>query len=547
LTAPASETDAPTRGWWALRLCGAVASGLLLGLCAWLTPPGHLGAFVALVPWLAAELAGPPPRLAGAMARGALVACTLVAVGFPWLARTFAAYSGGSAAIAWSAALTLAPLLVEPQLVVAGAALYFGRRLRLGVGTAAVFTALVYVGADWGLPRLFGDTLGTALHPSPLLRQAADLVGARGLTLLLLLVQAALVSALLQPRRAARPVLGAALLVGAWLGYGALRERSEAERMRDAPRFTAGIVQANITKYAKLAAEHGTYGAVRAILDAHFAQSRGLLEREHPDVLLWPETVYPTTFGAPRSPEGAELDQRIARLVAEGGVPLVFGAYEREGDAEYNAAFFLGKRGDGSVDFDSYRKTRLFPLSEHVPAWLDGPWARRTFPWLGTWTPGPGPATVTLTLADGRALRALPLICYEVIDAGYVAAAARRGADVIVTLSNDAWFPDDAAPRLHLAIAAFRSIETRLPQVRATNSGISGVILPSGELRALTGFDQVAAIAAAVPLPPPEWTLAVAWGDFTGPAALAAAAALLTRRVVGRRSRATASARRMRA
>ena len=94
------------------------------------------------------------------------------------------------------------------------------------------------------------------------------------------------------------------------------------------------------------------------------------VERQRADAVLWSETVYPTTFGQPKSEAGAELDREILDIVDAAGVPLVFGTYDRDAAGEYNAAAFLAP-GAGLLGF--YRKTRLFPLTEYVPAWLDGP------------------------------------------------------------------------------------------------------------------------------------------------------------------------------
>jgi apolipoprotein N-acyltransferase len=122
---------------------------------------------------------------------------------------------------------------------------------------------------------------------------------------------------------------------------------------------------------------------------------------------------------------------------------------------------------------------------------------------------------------------------------GLVRAARRRGADAIVTVSNDGWFVGDTGPRLHLIAAAFRSIETRLPQLRATNSGLSALILPTGELRATTGFGVPAALRVAVPRLARGRTLAVAWGDWLGPVGSAGAGLILLALWVYKRRRTT--------
>ena len=194
---------------------------------------------------------------------------------------------------------------------------------------------------------------------------------------------------------------------------------------------------------------------------------------------------------------------------------------------EFNAAFFLQPAPNGRVTFETYRKASPFPLTERVPALLDSQTVRRWLPWLGTWKAGSGGQVVSLSLRDGRALRVAPLICYDALFPRYAIAAVRQGAEVIVTLSNDSWFTFGNVPRLILMISAFRSIETRRPQVRATNTGISAVITATGDFLQTIGVDERGSMVAAVAPERSATTLMLAWGDWLGPAALVAGGALL--------------------
>jgi apolipoprotein N-acyltransferase len=254
------------------------------------------------------------------------------------------------------------------------------------------------------------------------------------------------------------------------------------------------------------------------------------MEDARPDLLVWPETVYPTTFRSPKSEEGEAFDAELAAFVGERQMPLIVGAYELEENREFNAAVFLGPVGreeERRLGSTSYRKTLLFPLTEWIPDLVDTPSLRSFLPWLGTWKRGPGPRLVDFPLRGGRVLKVAPLICYEAIFPAYVAQAVGKGAELIVTLSNDSWFGTSAGPRLHLTLAAFRSIETRLPQVRATNSGISALITPTGDILQETGVGERAGVRMQVPSTGHLGTLMVAWGDWFGPTALVLGVGLL--------------------
>lgn len=499
-------------------IASALATAVLFGLAArleWFSP---LAAAVALAPWLAG-LERATTRAAFASAAAAAVAVTASA--FFWFPPAVAAYAHVRPAIAWACVLALAPVVVQPQFLAACACRLVAKRVGATPASTAVVTAFAYVGAEWALPKPLADTLGIGLFPSAALRQWAEFGGAAGLTAICAGCAACLAAAI--TRRRWRPAAWALAVVVAAALAGELRLRSVRRDEQGAPAYHAGVVQAAITAYDKLAAERGTYGAVRAILDAHFALSAKLLAEGPIDLLVWPETVYPTTYGAPKSDDGAELDREIAALPAQSGVPLVLGAFEDTGRGEHNAAFFL--RPDGR--FATYQKSMLFPMTEHVPAWIDSAALRSAFPWTGRWTPGRGAATVPVTLADGTAIRVAPLICYEALHAAYAAREAREGADLILTLSNDGWFGDDAAPRLHLAGAALRSVELRLPQIRATNSGISALVLPSGDLIRATNFGAATAVRLDVPRVPRAWTPVLAWGNWLPPSCAAACTVLI--------------------
>jgi apolipoprotein N-acyltransferase len=324
---------------------------------------------------------------------------------------------------------------------------------------------------------------------------------------------------------------GAAALVGATLLYGHLRLAAVEARTRP-QEISIGLVQANITNYDRLRAEKGAFETVRMVLDTHYALSDELLAREKADVIVWPETVYPTTFGSAKSEAGEAFDNEIIDFAKSRGVPLVFGAYDTDGQSEYNAAFFLSAREGARADFPAYRKRMLFPLTEWVPPILDSETLREWLPWTGRWQRGPGPKVIPLDLPGGERASIMPLICYDVLFSDFVADAAALGADLIITLSNDSWFPDERAPRMHLVAAAFRSIETRLPQVRATNSGVSAVISPAGSILRETRWAKREALSASVPMIDRMVTPAVAFRRWLTPALLGAALLLVGRALV---------------
>jgi apolipoprotein N-acyltransferase len=507
----------------------AIVTAGALTLCARMETCWVPLLFVALVPWLAAVDAA--PTFGRALASAVALTLAFVAGVFWWFGVAVATYASIPLPLGFLVLLALTPVLA-PQFVVATGVRWRLRRSGRP-GLAPLGFAAAWIGAEWVVPKLFGDTLGHGLYPSRVLRQAADLAGVPGLTVAILAVnECALVAARAAgsgaPRRGrigrtVGAIATALVVVGALGLYGRRRLATLAAAEATTDPVTVAIVQADIGQYARLAAETGTYEAVRRILDTHFALARSVLADRRPDLMVWPETVYPTTFGSPKSPDGAAFDRELAGFVARERVPLVFGSYDTEGGHEYNAAVVLEREPDGNVTWDAYRKATLFPLIEYVPRWLDRPAVRRLLPWMGTWTPGPGAAVLLVRIPDGRWLRIAPLVCYDATHPALAAEAARRGAELLVTLSNDSWFDVGAGPLLHLVVSAFRSVETRRPQVRSTNTGISAVVTAAGDVTARIGVhERGVAVARVAPGRGPP-TVAVRWAAWLGPAAAALA------------------------
>ncbi|NHZ89900.1 apolipoprotein N-acyltransferase [Massilia sp. CCM 8733] len=496
----------------AVRTAAAIlASGLMVALyarggAAWL-----LG-FVLLVPWLRTLDAS--PTLRAALLRGWLMSLAYTAAAFAWFGSALGLYAQVGAATGVALLLLAAPLF-QPQFLVFALVRHIALR-RHGAVRGALAGAAAWVATQGLAPGLLGDTLGHGLYPSHLLRQGADVGGTAGLTVLLLLANEGVAAALARRadgwRVAARPLAAAALAPLLLAGYGLMVLSASPEPA--AKPLRVGLIQSNIVAYDRQRQERGTHAVVREILDTHFAMSYDAVVRQRADAVLWPETAYPTTFGQPKSEAGADFDREILAIVNAAGVPFVFGTYDRDSAGEYNAAAFV-QPGTGLTGF--YRKTRLFPLTEYVPAWLDGPRLRRALPWTGDWRAGNGARVFPLRLADGREIPVLPLICLDDVDPALAIDGARLGAQAILTMSNDSWFSaNPLGARMHQMAAAFRSIETRLPQFRATTNGLSAVIDAHGSVLAGTRMGERTLVIAAVPLRTPPPTLMVLWGDWVG-------------------------------
>jgi apolipoprotein N-acyltransferase len=468
----------------------------------------------------------------GAALSGLAMSVGFVAAIFAWFGFAIAVYSAGAAAAGLLVLLASAPLL-QPQFIVFAIVRFYAGR-HYGTALRALIGACAWVATEWMFPKLLEDSLGHGFYPSVVLRQFADVAGIAGMTFLIVLINECLAAALSRERRehgpaAWLPPVGAAAAITALMtGYGHWRI---AEFREEPPgeKLAVAMVQSNIAAYDRLRREMGAYEAVRHVLDTHYAMSREAVAAGGIDALFWSETVYPTTFGQPKSDTGGELDREIMDFATETRVPIVFGTYDRDAAGEYNSAVFLEPGSTLSAPrFGVYRKVRLFLFTEYVPAWMDGPTARSWIPWAGNWIPGPGARVLPLKLNTGREVPVLPMICLDDVDMQLAVDGARLGAELIMTMSNDSWFTEHSRGAYHhLVNTAFRSIETRLPQLRVTNNGITSVIDPLGSVSHVAEVGERAVVRSEVVPRPAARTLVVLWGDWLGRVAFVVAAGLL--------------------
>jgi apolipoprotein N-acyltransferase len=499
--------------------------------------------WIAVIPWLAALRRAPSAR--AALLQGLWLSILMSFGGFYWVAHVLQQFGGLPGWLAFLG-LLLFSLIGQPQFTLFAP---FWRALRepgsvfqrlsskpLGSLAVALLVALAYAGFDWLIPKLFVDTFGHSQYLATRLRQVADLGGATLLTFMVFLANESLyflltrLRARTEPslwpvlRSAGLPVLASfALLAASWIyGHGRYKEVLELEAK--APRrLQAAVIQANIGDFEKVAAERGISGAAEKILETFFTMSdQALSHTPRPQVIIWPETSYPSTFRTPFTAEEMARDQRVENFARTRKVALLFGGYDRSNGKDFNAFFFLSPEAPGGVtgpgDLQVYRKNMLLLFGEYIPGAETFQWIKTAFPQVGNFGRGEGPSVLEIRTGekDLAPVRSGPIICYEALFPNYVIAAARKGSQMILNITNDSWFGESGEPILHLSLTTFRSIETRLPQLRATNTGISSLILPNGEITQPTAIGSQEVLHVSVPIVEPMDTLMKRWGDWFG-------------------------------
>jgi apolipoprotein N-acyltransferase len=201
------------------------------------------------------------------------------------------------------------------------------------------------------------------------------------------------------------------------------------------------------------------------------------------DLVVWPENAVNLLLE-----DNPELVARIAARA--GATPYVVGAPRTVATGSaYTLRTSALVIADGGLA-RSYDKRRLLPFAETMPS-LRGRGAAQPQIFL------PGTAATVVTVGS---LRLGPLICYEAIFPELARATVRAGAELLVNLSNDSWFPPGAGPAQHARFAELRAVELRRTLVRAANRGVTMVVLPDGRVPLATDGAKPGVEIVAVPL-----------------------------------------------
>jgi apolipoprotein N-acyltransferase len=271
--------------------------------------------------------------------------------------------------------------------------------------------------------------------------------------------------------------------------YGVLRIGAIDATAQAAPAATVGVVQANMGLTEKrVSFDEG--------LQRHLEASAALEQGRHVDFVVWSET---SAMRAVRD-ESFKQDLRagVARRI---GGPAIFGAVvvRRVNDERqyvlYNAAVSSDEAGN---ILSRYDKQYLLTFGEYLPF-------GETFPVLYSWSPNSGHFTPGTSLeplildVHGEKHPVTTLICYEDILPRFTNDAVRHAKpELLVNMTNDAWFGDTTEPWEHLALAQLRAVEHRRYLVRGTNSGVSAVVDPVGRVIAKSGTFRQDTVAATI-------------------------------------------------
>lgn len=203
-------------------------------------------------------------------------------------------------------------------------------------------------------------------------------------------------------------------------------------------------------------------------------KSRMLVNAAGPvDLVVWPEAHVMTDLDRPG------ILPTITELARDLDAHIYTGAHRSsmESLSSFNSSYLFDSAGDVSGQYD---KVHLAPFGEYVPLSRLLPFIAKVVPAIGDIDSGTEQTTLK---TDAKTLG--PLICFEVLFAPMAESLRGAGADMLVVITNLAWFGSSNAIPQELEIARLRAIETRLPLIHCANTGVSGVFDPWGR------FDDV--------------------------------------------------------
>ncbi len=421
-------------------------------------------AWVALVPLLLAIEDKPAPS---AFRLGLISGLVYFLGTIYWIPHTLEYYGKLPVLLSWFVLLVLAAFLA---LFIGGFAWsvnYCRGRLFLPVLAAVSWVSFEYLrtyvltGFPWAL-------LGYSQVPNLAMIQVAEFGGVYGISFWVVLVNAAVAGLLTACQKKQRLPWrwGLSVLIFSVLcfAYG----KRQLSLPGPAASMKVAAIQGNIPQDKKWDQKYQ-----EEVFQVYNQLSLEAARKDAPQLLIWPEAATPFYFQSDKI-----YRPRILQLAIESKSYLLFGSpgYKRVVNKirPFNGAYLLNPAGE---EVAGYQKIHLVPFGEYVPLEQIFSFAGKLVAQAGNFVSGK-----EYSLLPMKTTQVGTVICYEIIFPDLVRRFVKRGAGVLVNITNDAWFGKTAAPYQHFAMLSMRAVENRRYIVRAANTGISGFFDPWGRV-----------------------------------------------------------------
>ncbi len=352
-----------------------------------------------------------------------------------------------------------------------------------------IWTALDFVKARFltGFPW---EDLGYFQYHHPLIIQLADLGGHYLITFVIVMVNAMLTTILLKKNQVSRDrgLLIPLIIILAAGAYNLWSYGYWQGLIKKAATVRVGIVQGNIDQAEKWRPE-----LQQKTVNTYLRLSRELERRSRPRLILWPETALPFfPFHNPLFTEVLSQVRVYKPLTLITGAPHV--ETGRGPTRYYNSAFAI-QATQNSIHLQRYDKEHLVPFGEYIPFQRYLPAALPIVQSMGNFSAGQHQKP----LQCGPA-RCGMLICFESIFPALAHQWCSLGANILINLTNDAWYGRSSAPEQQLSMVVLRAVENRRALARAANTGISAFIDPLGRIKEASPIFKKYQMAANLPL-----------------------------------------------
>jgi len=244
--------------------------------------------------------------------------------------------------------------------------------------------------------------------------------------------------------------------------------------------FTVGVVQTDFDPNAKWDSVK-LHNHIEKIEELTLSASQPNAKGERPDFILWPEAALPISLAS------QPYQNLLTRLVNTAETPLIIGTIDKEKTGYTNSVAVITSEG---LQRPIYSKRHLVPFGEYVPL-ADILPLRKVVPINEDCVAGRGPNLFPITNRKGQTAIAGALICYEDVFPELAREHALAGANLLVVVTNDAWYGREAGAYQHNAHSILLAASTGLPVIRCGNAGWSGTINRFGQAKAMTQNESI--------------------------------------------------------
>ncbi len=489
----------PDRQLTCRRVLLAILSGLMLTACF---PPGRLShlAWIAIIPlfWSLENQARLNAFKLGFIA-GTAHYLTLIY----WIVFVIGHYGNAGILLSFIPLLLLCFYLALYTALFSTMTVSLEKSRFLLIFIPSAWVALEYIRARFltGFPWCL---LGYSQYEHLRLIQIADLSGVYGISFLIVLVNTLAYRFLFVKIHKDRSYLKwealiTASILGASLTYGHFRTQPYYEKEPSYSNIKVAVIQPNIDQSIKwnLAYQAKTMATYQRLTISCYDFE--------PKLIVWPETSVPFFFQ-----DNTEFSPVISTLARNSGAAIIFGspAYRRtpEKTEYFNRAYLVSPHGQPTQYYD---KIHLVPFGEYVPLKEFLFFINRLVTAAGDFQAG-----TNIGILNFDSLSIGVLICFEAIFPELAREQARRGANMFVNLTNDAWFGLTSAPYQHLSMAVYRCIEYKRPMIRAANTGFSAFIDSRGRICSMSELFDEAVLKGNIKSSHPVLTFYARFGDL---------------------------------